>query len=240
MNVWKQALWLSRFEVRASLKSFLILFIIAIFYGLFFSISFAEFDFFVNDLFFIFIFWSMSNVVRPKVFTLQKISDGVWAAPFVVMLNQLPIQKNVLIISRFITYFIFSIPFHLLMLIFIYTFSADLREIVSAGSFIAFSIIWICYGVASGSMFPASEIGDKAPKNNLVLSALGILFYGGVLGIIIVINIFSSRSIVSWSIYAVNERPFVSSFLSCVIAILVVGYYTRYMRKKMDKIDFLK
>jgi len=240
MNTMKQALWLAKFEMKASVKPYFLLFGFAILYGIFFSLISSTYNTLLFDFFFLFVFWYMAVSTRPKEFQLQKISEGVWASPFVLMLNQLPIPKNVLFISRFIVYFIFSLPFHIFILTFTYIFSAELRETIPATSYIVFSIIWICFGIAFGSMFPASDVGDKVPTKKWIFAALGVLFYGVVTGIVITVNMYSGRGIVSWSMYAAREFPFMSLLFSCLAAISAVIYYMRAMRKKIAQIDYLK
>ncbi len=240
MNTWKQALWLAKFEMRASVKPFFLLLGFMLLYGTFFSLTIEMHNTLFFDFFFLLVFWIMYYFTRPKEFQLQKISEGVWASPFVLMLNQLPIPKNTLIISRFLVFFIFSLPFHLFILTFIYIFSAGFRGIMPGASYIVFSIIWLCFGIASGSMFPAGDVGDKMPTKKWVFAASAVLFYGAVLGLVIAINLFSGRGIVSWTIYAAGEYPLLSILFSCMVAIVSVIYYMRKMRKKIAQIDYLK
>lgn len=240
MNVWKEAFWLARFEMRASLKMLFLLLGFSFIYGVFFSISTFEQHSFLFDFFFLIIFWFMPIWTKPKEFQLQKISEGLWASPFVVMLNQLPVQKNVLIISRFITYFTFSIPTHIFILGFIYFFAAEFRESISITAYIVFSIIWICFGITFGSMFPTSDVGDKVPKSSWLFAAISVLFFGAVIGTIVAINKFTGRGIVSWSISIAREWPILSVILSCLIAFISIVYSIRIMSKKMDQIDYLK
>ncbi len=240
MNTMKQALWLVKFEMKASVKQYFFLLGFAIFYGIFFSMTISLHNTLLFDFFFILVFGFCAVWARPKELQLQKISEGLWASPFVVMLNQLPIPKNVLINSRFIVFYIFSIPFNLFILTFIYIFSMELRESIPAISYLIFSVIWICFGIAFGSMFPASDVGDKMPKNKWKWVAIGVLFYGGLIGSVIAVNMYSGQGIVGWSIHAAKEFPVVSILLSLMIAILSVIYYMRYMYKKIAQIDYLK
>ena len=144
MSTWKQALWLAKFEMRASVKPYFLLLGYAILFGTFFSMTNSLYNNLLVDSFFFLVFWIMAILTRPKEFQLQKITEGVWASPFVLMLNQLPIPQNVLIISRFLIFFSFSIPFHLFILTFMYIFSGELRAIMPGASYIVFSIICVC------------------------------------------------------------------------------------------------
>ncbi|MBP3041794.1 hypothetical protein J9303_20340 [Bacillaceae bacterium Marseille-Q3522] len=96
------------------------------------------------------------------------------------MLKQLPIKRNVLILSRFFAFFTFSIPFHVLLLSTFYLFSSEIRSQLLLVPYLVFSIIWLCIGVILGAMFPTSDIGDKLTYKMWVFALVyGILLYGG-------------------------------------------------------------
>lgn len=242
MGEWKQALWLAKFEIKASVQGILLLFAMTLGLSLFFTSVFSgsvlEAAPLVFDVFFLLTFWMVAASFRPKEFQLKKIGGDTWASPYFIMLNQLPITKNVLVMSRFISYFIVSIPFHVLVLTLIYAFSSEYRDVLPIASYLVFSIIWISFGIACGAMFPAGDAGEKMSTTKLVV--FNILLWGGLLAILIAINIIYNQGIVAWTMYAAKEWPFTSTAVSIIVVIGNLLYYKGYMYKKIDKVDYLK
>src|SRR5690625_910124 len=165
MNDWKQAFTIAKLELKASMLSFLY----ALVYVLLFTFvlarsldSYMDNGFAGYDLFFILIFTFAPVWTKPKDFQLQKIYGDLLASPVLVMQNQLPISNEVLVKSRFVIHFFYSFPFQLLTIIGFYTLS-PLPEILSAGEFIAFGIMWIAFGVYFGYVIPENEAGEKSP-----------------------------------------------------------------------------
>ncbi|QED46359.1 hypothetical protein [Cytobacillus dafuensis] len=241
MSEWKQACWLAMFEVKSNLKGIITLAAMAvglsIFFTLVFSISEMEDVTIVYDIFFVLTFWVVAASFRPKEIQLKKMNGGTWASPYFVMLNQLPITKNVLVMSRFIGFFIISIPFNVLVLTLIYALSTEFREAMPITTYIVFSIIWLCIGFTVGSMFPASDVGEKMSMLKLVI--FNILFYGALLAIYVGIFYVYGQGVVAWTMHAAREWPQLSIAVSLLIAIINFLFAKGYIYKKIDKIDYL-
>ncbi|MBS4192526.1 hypothetical protein KHA94_20495 [Bacillus sp. FJAT-49705] len=241
MSEWKQACWLAMFEVKSSLKGIITLAAMALGLPLFFTelISFSVLEDapIVYDFFFVFIFWTVAASLRPKEIQLKKMSGDSWVSPYFIMLNQLPIKKNVLVMSRFISYFSISIPFHALFLTIYYALSPELREVMPNASYIVFSIIWICFGIMSGSIFPASDVGEKLSTWKIVV--FNIFFFGAIIAIFLGFYFVYGQGIVAGTIHAANEWPLLSIAVSILIAVMGFLYSKGYIYKKIDKVDYL-
>lgn len=241
MNIVKQAWWIASFELKASVKNLIFMLLLTVFYSGFFAFVYSENGVdIVLDIFFILNFWLMTVWLRPKEFQYQKINEGFWASPYVLMLRKLPISKHVLVLSRFITYLTFSIPYNVFILLWFYLFSNDLREAMSLGTYISFSIIWICFGIVFGGIFPASDVGDQLKSKMWIYGLYSVLLFGGLLGIIIAIFTYSDRGVVAWSIYFTSEWPAISIIFSIIIMITILLYYRNYSYKKIDENDYIK
>src|SRR5690625_5117723 len=109
MSEWKQAIWLAKFELKASIKNFLSLILIFIVsYVLIRSAipGYLEEPSMGIDFFFTFAFSGfLSQLARPKDYQLQKLRSTPYASPFLTALNKLAIKKEVIIKYRFLTYF---------------------------------------------------------------------------------------------------------------------------------------
>ncbi|WP_433956800.1 hypothetical protein [Cytobacillus horneckiae] len=242
MNEIKEAWRLASFEIKASWKHLIFMVFYAILIGLGFSVFITETGLsLITDLFFILVFWCGSAWIKPKFFQLQKLDDGVYASTYFLLLNQLAIPRNIIINSRFFVYYFFSIPFNLLMLIALYIgLSVGVKEMMTLGSFLAFSIIWLSFGIGAGSMFPVADIGEKFRDNKLLLYLEVIFFYGGAIAIMILVNQLSSNGLVDWSIYAAQRWPVVSIIIAITIGLATFLYSKNQMQRKIPNIDYFK
>ncbi|MEC5424110.1 hypothetical protein QGM71_11465 [Virgibacillus sp. C22-A2] len=242
MQEWKQAYSLAKLELRMSKFGFLSAFLFSMFI-LFFIVtsieSYMENGFVGIDFFFVLLFSVATIWTKPKEFQIKKVSGDLIVLPLVVMQKQLPIKQDVIMKSRFIVHFFYSFPFQLLALIGIY-FMSPLPEMLSVGSFIAFAIIWLSFGVYAGYVFPLSEIGTKGP----LTSTVGTIFIGVTLLIVLLsiftmIHVLFENGIVYWSIILAQKWPIVSSIASILLAFFGFAHWQHYMKKAMDKLDYL-
>lgn len=241
MNSWKQALWLAKFELRKSkMAIFSFLFIVGAASG-FFVTTFAEYldiGFVAFDIFFLIAFSVAPVWMKPKEFQFQKMGEEAWGSPLFNMLSQLPIKKEVLVNSRFVIYFTYAIPYHILLLIATYLLSDDIRTIMSIPAYIAFSIIWICFGIYIGGVFPASDAGDHISLSKSIIYSL-ILFIVGALGLA-AFHFLYGGGIVAWTVMLANEWPIVAAAVSIIASVLSLRSYKQYMYKQMAKLDYFK
>ncbi|UJL46180.1 hypothetical protein KFZ58_17775 [Virgibacillus sp. NKC19-16] len=240
MQDWKQAYWLATFEWKASIRAFIWTFLFFAVIAVFFLPSFSTYlenDFAGFDLLFITLFALFPAWLRIKEFQYQKISGEIWASPALIMLAQLPVSKNVLIKSRFIVYAAYSIPYNLLMLIALYIVNPQFQTMISPMSHIAFAIIWLAIGIYAGFVMPASDAGDIV--NTKIMTFHGIILIIGGLLFITFIHLLFGNGPVYLTIIAAQDWPLLSSIISILFAFLGVHYWQRYMKKQIDKIDYL-
>src|SRR5690625_3678329 len=120
MEDWKQAFWLTKFELKYYLKSLLLLVAILIMLLIFIVPTMADYfeDSFLSvDIFFIISFCYVTHWIRPKPFKIEDINSGFLLSPYLVLLQQLPTRKEIIAKIRFFTYLIISIPFNILLLV---------------------------------------------------------------------------------------------------------------------------
>src|SRR5690625_4670586 len=160
MEQWKRAFRLATFELTASPLHLLTLYILSpillLFIGLFMVSPILDAYFEKNyvgiDFLFILLFTLVPAWSRPNKFQLQQIDSDhdLWASPTLVMQLQLPIPKETLIKSRLVIYFFYSFPFQCLFLFLTYVLTPAINMTMSPGSYLAFSVIWLSFGVYVG------------------------------------------------------------------------------------------
>lgn len=240
MNSWKQAFSLAKFELKECAFSPLILFLnLIIFTYILVSFS-SDFDTkFVSifyDFVFLVVFLSASSWIQPKVFRLQRTDDDLWIAPSVLMLMRLPIPANIIYKSRLIIYFSYSFPFHLLFLTGLYAFSTNIRELITPGTYIVFSIIWLTFSIYIGSIVPATEVGDRMSKRKIIIFSSFI--YGGLIAAFTFFHFFSDYGLVQWTIILAQNKPTLSILISILLAIIGFNYWQYYALKQIKKVNY--
>src|SRR5699024_1887767 len=106
---------------------------------------------------------------KPERCQVQQINDGLVTSPSMFMLQQLPISKELIIKGRYIIYFVYSFPFHLLLLISLYGLTPSLQEMIGIGSYISFCMIWVSFSIYIGGIIPVSDAGDRASPRKVVV-----------------------------------------------------------------------
>lgn len=237
---WKKAYWLAIFEAKRSWIGVFSILVMLTLVLLLFDLTFTNYlqhGLFLYDILFLIVFGAAAVWTKPKEFQYQKLGEDLWASPYFIMLNQLAIPKDVLIKSRFINYYLFSIPFHILIFVFLYIFSEPVRDYFTIGEYTSFSLIWICFGIYLGSLYPASDTGDVI--SNLKLTVYGILLVFGTALFILFIRFFSGHGIVFWTMAAAKNWPILSGGGSIILAIAGIKYWLLYAAKNMKRIDYL-
>lgn len=240
MNTWKQAFWLAKFELIESTLSFLflLLFYPFIILGIISSFhSYLDVNFVGIDVFFILIFTFFPLWTKPKRFQVQQINDGLVASPSMFMLQQLPISKELIIKSRFIIYFVYSFPFHLLLLISLYVLTPSLQEMIGIGSYISFCMIWVSFSIYIGGIIPTSDAGDRASPRRVVV--YGVLMLIGTIAFFTIFHIVSDYGIVHWTLIIAKKWSLLSGALSIILAFVGLKYWQSYMKKLMTRLDYL-
>ncbi|TFJ92961.1 hypothetical protein [Lentibacillus salicampi] len=240
MQHWKEAFRLAKFEIKASKWMFPVSFILFILIGLSIASSLGEYlenGFVGPDFFFTLLFTFAPAWTRPKDFQMKSINETMGAAPSVMMLKMLPVKEDVLIRSRFLIYYVLALPVQVVFLVMLYAISPALWDVLSVGGYIAFSVIWLAFSVYFGSIFPASESGDKTRTSTIVwYGVIVLIIYASVL---MGFHCITEQGVLYWTIIAAQNWPLLSSVISILMAVLGVKYWKHYMTKQMRKVDYL-
>lgn len=243
MYEWKHAFALAKFEMNESKQVFIYLFLYyCLFVGLFVSISYLVGDFYFGglDIFYLLLFTFVPFWIRPKEFQYQKTHGGMWASPAIITLTQLPIKKDIIIKSRFILYFIYSFPFQLFLLVSLYTLTPNLQTTMSLGSYIAFSIIWLSFGIYTGLSIVTTDAGDgyKREKHKLYMTLSFVILLAVIL-LILCFGLIFKHGIVHWTIIIAQKWPLISAAISILLVFLGFKHAQQHMKKTIEKVDYL-
>lgn len=242
MQDWKQAFWLATFELSESKRSFIFPFIFFLFLLSYFRSSlpsYLENGFIGYDLFFVLVFSVAAFWAKPKEFQSYKISSNLQASGLLVMQSQLPIKRDVLVKSRFIIHFFYSFPYQVFLLILLYALTPELSELLTFGSYIAFSIIWLSFSIYTGYVFSMSEAGDKTAMTTGAVIAYCIVFLIILFFIFTFIHVLFDNGIVYWTIIFAQKWPLLSSAISILLAFFGFKHWQYYMKKTMKKVDYI-
>lgn len=198
---------------------------------------YAAGDFFFFDFIFLLVFLVFPSWMKGKEFQMAKLGGDLWTVPALVMLQQLPIKKDVIVKSRFLIYGIHSAVFQLLLLIALPTFSTEFRELVTPLSLIAFVIIWMSLSVAAGFVMVASEAGGNFGTKAFLAAWLWIAL--AVAAMYFLFPVLFPEGFVMWTIHVAGDWPFL-----VIPAAILLGYggwrYWQYvMKRDMAKADYL-
>lgn len=236
---WKQAVALAKFELRNSKRALIPLGFMLITYAFLMIYAAPELgETFFYDLFFLVFIGMAASWAKPKVFQLNKMSNGSWGAPYFVMLHQLPIRKEILVKNRFVIYYAYSIPSHALFLISIYAFSEEIRTILTFPEYAAFMVIWLSFGIYWGTAFPLTDIGEVTKMGTFKMWLYTVLFLVIVVGGVILLQWFTGYGVVYGSMMLAKNWPLLSSLLSIIAAVVCTKLVLRQANKKIMKIDY--
>lgn len=240
MNTWKQAYWLAGFELKARIKRSLIILAFYTFVGFICLSTFDNYlaeNFYVFDLLFLLLFIMFPAWMKPKIFQMQKMDGDLWTVPAVIMLQQLPVSKAVIVKSRFIIHSVYSFPYQLILLIMLLAMSPTFREMVTPLSYLAFVIIWLAISVAVGFAMAASEAGGTFDTKLLAKSMLYL-----VLGIAIFYTAFqwlADEGFITWTIGLAQNWPLPSIAISLLVVYAGWNYWQAVMKKDIEKADYI-
>lgn len=247
MEEWKQAWQLSKTELKRRplfiIGTVLIFIIAALLLGIGYSYYITENPLLrennpgIYDLMFFLLFWIVPYWMRPKEFRYHMISSDFWGTPYFIKLMQLPIPDSVIVKHRFVSHMVVSVPCNVLFLLLFYIITGVTEVFISPLTFIVFSIIWMCFSIYAGNVFPTSDAGDKMSPLKLVLSY--ILTGGVALGAFMFIEVYSPYSAVEWTVVFATKWPLLSAGISIGLAFLGMRYWMYHMKKTMHKLDYL-
>lgn len=240
MKSWKQAYWLTKFEMKQGKVRGLYL-VGLLFISLFLLVpiipDYLNEDSLGLDFAFIFIFTIVTQWVRPSYSQAKKVSGSLWAAHILIFLNQLPIAKEVIIKYRFLSYIITSVPFQMVFLTALYVFTPVLQTTMTPVTYCIFSLLWLSFTFCLGTSTVEAEAGYDS-----VLTILLSLFIVGPLVILPVIILFYQifdQGIVRWTIYVSETYPVLTISVSLILAVAGVNFWMYRMKRRMKRVDYL-
>ncbi|WP_339226403.1 hypothetical protein NSQ77_12795 [Oceanobacillus sp. FSL K6-2867] len=239
MKEWKQAFWLAGIEWKNFVRHAVISYIL---YFLYIVIIFAFLPILedgttvVGDILFIIFFLLFPVWMKPKETNIQKISGDIWASPSLIMLQQLPIRKDVIVKSRFIFHSFYSFPFQLTLLLCLYILTPETRNL-ELSAYLAFVILWLAIGIYIGFILPASDGGDIINWKTLLGSSLFFILLGA--AILTLFHAVLDVGFVEWTIRIAQEFPLLSTLVSIFLTGFGFFYWPRSLKKTMEKLDYL-
>ncbi|WP_033541305.1 hypothetical protein [Planococcus sp. CAU13] len=240
MNEWKQAYRLAVFELKASRKSLLTIMVFYIAMSLVVMMSFdlyLEERFMLFDLLFLAIFFLFPAWMKSKEFQMQKMDGDLWTVPSVVMLQQLPVSRDVIIKSRFVIHAVCSFPLQFILLAAMPLMSENFREGMSPLAYIAFVLIWLALSIAVGFMMAASEAGGNYKTSAIVKSFIYML--AGIAILYALLFLFADGGFIRWTMVLAADWTWLSIVAAAVIGIAGWNYWQADMRKLIRKTDYL-
>lgn len=240
MNEWKQAYQLAAFELRASIKSFLLILVFYIAMSLIFMQSFdvylnGEFKFF--DVMFLLIFFMFPAWMKSKEFQMQKLGGDLWTVPSIIMLQQLPVSKDVIVKSRFIIHAFCSFPFQLVLFIAMPLMSETFRELMTPSDYIVFVLIWLSLSIAVGFVMASSEAGGNYKTKAIAMSFVYLLVGAAVFYVLILLV--ADDGFIRWTMSVAKEWTLLSVIAAVIVSIAGWKYWQADMKKNMKKADYL-
>ena len=239
MEDWKRAITLAKFELRNSKRALIPLGSMLITFGflmIYAAPQLVESNFY--DLFFLIFIGAAASWAKPKEFQIDKMRNSSWGMPYFVMLHQLPIRKEILIKNRFVIYYVYSIPAHMLFLFSMYAFSEEIRTILTFPEYAAFMIIWLSFGVYWGALFPLTDVGEVTKMSPFKIWLYTLLVMAIILGGVSLLKFYTGYGVVYSSMMLAKKWPILSSALSTIVAIVCTKLALRQANKSIMKIDY--
>lgn len=238
MNDWKQAIFLTKFEIKTSAINILLSWFIVTFFSLIFLTSFNSYiekNYYGFDIYFLTILTFVPFLFRPKHYQYQKVGEEFYASPTFIMMNQLPIPLKTLAKSRLLITFVYLVPLLLVIFPLMYLIPG-VSQVMDILSYIAFSIIWVLIALNLGMMLPASDSGDKTSAKITALYFVGVWLF-----LMIFIGFFHhfiGYGIVAWTIYLAENWALTTIIILIIITIISWKFWQRKMIKKLKKLDY--
>lgn len=200
--------------------------------------TYLEKGFILFDLFFLLTVGITAMWTKPKEFQPERVKDNSYKKSYFVMLYQLPIRKEILIKNLFVIYYAYTIPFHALFLASIYAFSETMQSFMTLPEYIAFSIIWMSFGIYWGVMYPLTDLGEVTKSSTLKMWVYIVLVVALAVGLYILLQEFTGQGVVYWSMIIAKKWPLLSSVLSIIAAYFGTTLALRQANKRIMEIDY--
>ncbi len=239
MKTWKHAWELTKFEYRTTPPSYLqILFMLG--FGLFLLVTTltneeeqatlgTEWMFFLVVI--VFPYLLRSEHIRGK-----NIGNREWASPQLVLAQMLPISHKTMATYRMISYMTIIIVMNSLFFPLLYLLSPYMRTIAPIGTYIIFTMMWVCLAAALGGFQVHAEAGFY-----VVTYVFFLIFVVIPLGIIFAIVLFYksyTMGLIQWMLDMATDYPFLTVIGSIILAVIGWVFHIRVLTKKMAKTDY--
>lgn len=236
MKTIKEALWLTRFELKSIRLRQIILLVtllgIAI-YLIRFTIIRDDFQIDLGlDPVLMVTLILFQGVLRAKGFPTQKIAGSFYASPNILHLQTLPIPKRSIALYRLLIQMILSSLIVIVVFISMYD---VLQTEIDMMSYIHLAFFWICFGVLFGRIEATDEAGFDMYESILRRIGLIVLF----LFVYFSVTFFLLPSgLVQSSFQLAHDKPFLLYTISFVLLALSVLSTYRFI-KKMHQTDYI-
>src|SRR5699024_2297639 len=163
----------------------------------------------------------------------QKMSGIHYTTPILITLNQLAIDKRIIVVYRFTVYLLTYGTFAILLLCSIFPF---FHPYLTLSEYLVFSVIWFAIGVYIGGTNPAFDAYFNLGWNIFFALIFGpIIFF---VYLFIFLN-WNETGFVGWSLHLAIHYPWISVFLSIALAVFGLVFWINFMKKRMEKTDYL-
>lgn len=231
----RDALWLTRFEIRHSLLSYLLLVIVftILFVFAFPTLDIAESDGSMGmDYNFLFILFVLPALIKMKSFKSASVGNYMYVAPFHLITQQLPINRSAYIMYHFISRFLLSAVVTSIYLMILY----PLWELDTPFShYMSFILLWIALVYTAHLLDSYSQFGYHfIIWMAILVIAVPIVFVPGLL--IFYIYIYDA-GFIYWTLDMATKFPLYTTVTAILIMIVNILFWNKLFRRKLNKID---
>lgn len=106
-------------------------------------------------------------LLRLPPFRSADLKSGLYAAPFYVYATRLPIPQRVLMRSRFVLSFVYTVGATVIAIVLAYVYPGTVRSLFTPGEFGAFLTMWGLVAAAASGLIVAGEVGGTYTKKEI-------------------------------------------------------------------------
>src|SRR5690625_5266619 len=215
------------------------MFVVSIFISIFIGMTFN--DYLSNqsigfDVFFLILFSIFSAWFKPEATQYKNVSGELCASHIFIMYKQLPIPEDIIVKSRFINHFMYSLPMLSLILCLNYLITYTEQPILTPLEYVSFSIIWLSFSIYIGLIMGASDAGDRVNVKTMLLAFLqtGAFF-------IIILGLFHyvfDIGVVYWTVTLAKKYTLIAALISILLSIIGIRFWQSFMKNTIKKMDY--
>lgn len=236
MKTFKDALWLTRFELKSTgIQQFVLLISLLglTIYLIRSNIILADLQLNAGlDSMFIVTLILIPRFIRTKGFTMQKIAGDFYASPHLLHLQTLPISKRAIALYRFFIQLILSILVVTIVFVSIYDLVSNEVGIVH---YLGSAVFWICF-----STFIEHFISNGEAGLHLYNSLLWVISYAllAVILYFLIIFLWLPSGLVHWSFQLAHDNIVLLIAISMIFLLLTFFSIYRFTQK-MKQTDYI-